>query len=158
MVIVLIGIVLALIIYFLYYKDYGEVLKVFNTLEKTLDIRDLLVMKLVPEIKDKKEQAEVVSLIEMRMKNKKKSFTEKMMLDVKLNEELKRFYELINKKNDNPVISETFKSVIEVEKKLKKLRNEFNNVVEKYNMNLVMHKFVCVRIIHMKPLDKYTVA
>ena len=42
------------------------------------------------------------------------------------------------------------------EKLRNELRNEFNSAVEKYNMNLVMHKFICVRIVHMKPLDKYS--
>ncbi|MBQ9267523.1 MAG: hypothetical protein IJ217_04520 [Clostridia bacterium] len=155
--IVLVGVVLAIVFYFVYLKDYAEVNRVFSSLEKTLDARDLLVMKLVPEIKDKKMQAKVVKLIEERMNHKNIPYNDKIALDIALNKELKEFYAAVNEKADNPVIKATFAKAVEFEKVLKKIRNEYNLAVTKYNTNLVMHKFVCMRIIRMKPLDTYAV-
>ena len=154
----LLVIFLAIVFYYIFIKDYSDVIKVLDSLEKTLDTRDLLVMKLLPEVKDKGMQASIVELIEKRMKNKKIPFNDKIKLYVELNKELKQFYNNLNKKIDNPVIKTTFASAIELEKKLIKIRDRYNYAVEKYNMNLVMHKFVCVRLIHMKPLDTYSIA
>lgn len=151
----IIVVVIIFAFYYVIFKDYIDVKKVFNTLEKTLNTRDLLVMKLLPEIKDKNLQANIASLIEERTKNRNISYNDKINIDIKLNKELKIFYDIINKKLDNQVIKATFKNVIETEKILKKIRSEYNLVVEKYNMNLVMHKFLCIRIVRMKPLDTY---
>ena len=155
--IVLFVTVLIWIIYVLYFKDYFEVRKIFNVLEKTLDTRNLIVMKLVPEIKDNNQKVKLVNLIEKRIKNKESGYTEKMKLDIELNEELKSFYEIVSKKVENPLVKATLNNAVELEKSLKKIRKEYNNAVEKYNMNLVMHKFMCMRVIHMKPLDTYSI-
>ena len=148
---------LLFIFYIFYLKEYVEVKRIFDSLEKTLDTRDLLVMKLLPEIKDEKIKTEVAKWIDLRVKNRKSSFNDKIKIDVELNKELKEFYTLINKITNNEVIKATFTNIIELEKKLKNIRNEYNIAVEKYNMNLVMHKFMCMRIIRMKPLDTYNV-
>lgn len=152
---ILISIILIMVVYFLYFKDYVEVKKVFKILTKTLDTRDLLIMKLVPEIKNKKEKAEIIRLVDDRMKSKKMSYTEQIKLDVELNDKLKNMYFNLEQERDNPVINATLTRAFELEKTLKKVRNEYNVAVEKYNMNLIMHKFVCMRVIRMKPLDIY---
>lgn len=152
---ILISIILIMVVYFLYFKDYVEVKKVFKILTKTLDTRDLLIMKLVPEIKNKKEKAEIIRLVDDRMKSKKMSYTEQIKLDVELNDKLKNMYFNLEQEKDNPVIKATLTRAFELEKTLKKVRNEYNVAVEKYNMNLIMHKFVCMRVIRMKPLDIY---
>lgn len=153
---ILLIVILIVAFYFIYLKDYFEVKKIFKLLSKTLDTRDLLAMKLVPEIKNKNEKAEIIQLIELRMKNKNSGYTEQMKLDVKLNEKLKKVYFDLEKSADNILIKSVVTNILEIEHKLKKIREEYNTVVEKYNMNLVMNKFVCVKLIHMKPLDKYT--
>lgn len=152
---ILLAIILIMIVYFLYFKDYVEVKKIFRILIKTLDTRDLLIMKLVPEVKNKKERAEIIKLVDSRMKSKKMSYTEQIKLDVELNDKLKGVYLDLEKEKDNPVIKATLTNAFELEKTLKKVRDEYNMAVEKYNMNLIMHKFVCMRIIRMKPLDIY---
>ncbi len=152
---ILLVVVLFLIIYNLYFKDYIEVKKSFNILNKTLDTRDLLVMKLVPELKSKSERADIVKLIELRMKNKKSSFNNQIKIDVELNEKLKNMYLKLEKNKENLMLQATLKNTLEIENTLKKLRTEYNLTVEKYNMNLVMHKFICMRIVRMKPLDTY---
>lgn len=152
---ILISIILIMVVYFLYFKDYVEVKKVFKIITKTLDTRDLLIMKLVPEIKNKKEKAEIIRLVDDRMKSKKMSYTEQIKLDVELNDKLKNMYFNLEQEKDNPVIKATLARAFELEKTLKKVRNEYNVAVEKYNMNLIMHKFVCMRVIRMKPLDIY---
>lgn len=155
MFILLLVLFILIVCYYIFMKDYVEVIKVYSSLEKTLDVRDLLVMKLIPEINDKGLQAKIIELIESRMKNKKIPYNDKIRMDVELNKELKKFYNIINKKADNPVVKATFKNVIEIEKKLIKIRDKYNYSVEKYNLNLMVHKFVCMRFIRMKPLDTY---
>lgn len=152
---ILLIVIFSLIIYNLYFKDYIEVKKSFNILIKTLDTRDLLVMKLVPELENKSERADIVKLIEMRMKNKKSSFTNQIKIDIELNEKLKDMYLKLEKNKNNLVLHSALRNSLEIENTLKKLRTEYNLTVEKYNMNLVMHKFVCMRVIRMKPLDTY---
>lgn len=152
---ILLAIILIMIVYFLYFKDYVEVKKIFRILIKTLDTRDLLIMKLVPEFKNKKERAEIIKLVDGRMKSKRTSYTEQIKLDVELNDRLKEMYLELEKERNNPVIKAALANAFELEKTLKKVRDEYNMAVEKYNMNLIMHKFVCMRIIRMKPLDIY---
>lgn len=152
---ILLIVIFSLIIYNLYFKDYIEVKKSFNILIKTLDTRDLLVMKLVPELENKSEKADIIKLIKMRMKNKKSSFTNQIKIDIELNEKLKEMYLKLEKNKKNLVLQSALKNSLEIENTLKKLRTEYNLTVEKYNMNLVMHKFVCMRVIRMKPLDTY---
>lgn len=150
-------VVLLFVFYNFYLKDFFAVKRIFNSLQKTLDTRDLLIIKLLPEINDKEIQESIAKWIDLRVKSKGSSFNDKIKIDVELNKELKKFYSLINELTNNQVIKATFANVINLEKKLKNIRKEYNLAVEKYNMNLVMHKFICIRIIHMKPLDTYNV-
>lgn len=141
----------------MYFKEYFEVKKINNTLQKILDTRDLLLLKLTGERVNKKDIAKVLMLIDKRKDTKNAGYTFKMQADVELNKELKSFYEKLSKVLDNDVSKDTFKRVIELEKQAKKARISYNNAVERYNNNLILHKKVCMRIIHMKPLDTYKI-
>ena len=80
-----------------------------------------------------------------------------MKADVELSNSLKDFYPKISKVLNNDLSKEIFKRIIELEKQAKKIRISYNNAVERYNNNLILHKKVCMRIIHMKPLDTYKI-
>lgn len=147
--------ILTFIIYQLYLKNYFKVKKAFDTLSNFLNVRDSLVLKLICEIKDKKLVEKIVGLIDERKENFKTSYNNSIKADVKLNSELKSFYEALNNIKKNDVINSVFGKVINLEKDLKKIRNEYNEQVEIYNNNLIRHKFVCLRVIKMKPLDTY---
>jgi hypothetical protein len=142
-----------LIIYKLFFSNYIETKNIFNLLEKTLNTRNLLILKILPEIKYDADKEEIVSLIK-GINEDSGGYTNKMYLDIKLNKLLKNLYEEINNM-DNKVIKDIFGSIIELEKKLKIIRNEYNMAVNKYNENLVKHKYICMRVIKMKPLDTY---
>lgn len=157
-----IGLIVLLLSIFLYYmygtyfKEYFEVKRVYNTLQHVLDTRDVLLLKLTSEKISKKEIAKVVMLIDERKKTKNAGYTVRMNADVKLNHELKAFYPNLVKALDNPVSKQIFKSLMELEKQAKKVRIAYNNAVENYNNNLILHKKVCMRLIRMKPLDTYS--
>ena len=158
-----VSIVLLLLIIFLYYvygmyfKEYFEVKKVYNTLQNILDARDVLVLKLTSEKVTKRELAKVIMLIDERRATKGAGYTIRMEADVRLSNELKNFYSRISKIINNDLSKEVFKRIMELEKKAKKARIEFNNAVERYNNNLILHKKVCMKIIRMKPLDTYKI-
>lgn len=142
-------------IYGTYLKEYFEVKKVFTTLQKVLDTRDVLILRMTGEKVDKKSIAKIVMLIDKRKETKKAGYTVRMKADVELSNQLKYFYSKLSKALNNDLSKETFKRIIELEKQAKKIRIEYNNAVERYNNNLILHKKVCMRIIHMKPLDTY---
>lgn len=156
-IILLLIVIFCYYIYGMYFKEYFEVKKINNTLQKILDTRDLLLLKLTGERVNKKDIAKVLMLIDKRKDTKNAGYTFKMQADVELNKELKSFYEKLSKVLDNDVSKDTFKRVIELEKQAKKARISYNNAVERYNNNLILHKKVCMRIIHMKPLDTYKI-
>lgn len=156
-VILLLLIIFCYYVYGMYFKEYFEVKKINNTLQKILDTRDLLLLKLTGEKVDKKEIAKVLMLIDKRKDTKNAGYTFKMQADVDLNKELKVFYKKLNKVLDNEVSKDTFRRIIELEKQAKKARISYNNAVERYNNNLILHKKVCMRIIKMKPLDTYKI-
>lgn len=154
-VIFIIIVILIYLAYMLYFKEYVDVCKIFRTLEKTLDTRDLLVMQSIAEIKNKKIKGETTKYIDKRMKIKKSGFNEKIRADVDLNKKLKETYKELNNYMQNPVIRSTFLRIVVLEKKLKVIREEYNIAVEKYNLNMIHHKAICMGIIRMKPLDTY---
>ncbi len=156
-IILLLIVIFCYYIYGMYFKEYFEVKKINNTLQKILDTRDLLLLKLTGERVNKKDIAKVLMLIDKRKDTKNAGYTFKMQADVELNKELKSFYEKLSKVLDNDISKDTFKRVIELEKQAKKARISYNNAVERYNNNLILHKKVCMRIIHMKPLDTYKI-
>ena len=157
-----VGLILLLLTIFLYYvygmyfKEYFEVKKVYNTLQKILDTRDVLLLKLSNEKISKKDFATVVMLIEKRKNTRNSGYTIRMNADVELSNELRKFYPKLSKVVDNELSKDIFKRVLELEKQAKKVRISYNNAVEKYNNNLILHKKVCMRLIIMKPLDIYS--
>lgn len=153
----MLAVVLIFTIYQLYFKRYFKVKKTFETLSKFLNVRDSLVLKLISEIKDKKLAERIVNLIDERKENFKISYNNSIRADVKLNKELRHFYEILNTIKKNEVVNSVFAKIINLEKDLKNIRNEYNKVVEGYNQNLIKHKFICFRVIKMKPLDTYKV-
>ena len=156
-IVILLVFILIFAIYQFYFKDFFRVRKIYKSLNKFLSVRDSLVLKLISEVKDKKMAAKVVNLIDERKENFKTSYNNSILADVKLNCELKEFYKVLNNMKKNVVVNDVFSKVINLEKDLKKIRNEYNRAVEKYNNNLVKHKFACLRVIKMKPLDTYGV-
>lgn len=155
-IILLIIIFVVFIFYMLYFKEYNNVMGNFQTLVKVLETRDLLLMRILPEIKDKKIKAETTRLVEARMKNKNNGCNALIKSDVELNKVLPKTYEIINK-IDNAVVKEEFRRIISLEKKLKIIRREYNEAVNKYNDNLVYHKKMCIKYLRMKPLDNYKI-
>lgn len=156
-VIILLIIFFIFIFYMLYLKEYLKVKKVYKHLRKVLDTRDTLVLKLIPEIKNKELSAKVIYLIDERKENFKTSYNNSILSDIKLNTELRKLYEYINTLNKNEVINNVFGKIINLEKELKNIRNKYNIAVENYNNNLIKHKYMCLRIIKMKPLDTYSI-
>lgn len=154
--ILLIFIIFVYYVYGTYFKEYFEVRKVYNTLQNVLDTRDVLLLKLTGEKVKKKDIAKIVMLIDERKKTKNSGYSVRMNADVKLNHELKKFYPELAKSLDNPVSKEIFKRIVDLEKQAKKIRIAYNNAVDNYNNNLVLHKKVCMRLIRMKPLDTYS--
>lgn len=156
----LILLLLAIFLYYaygMYFKEYFEVKKVYNTLQNVLDTRDVLLLKLTSEKVDKKAIAKIVMLIDKRKNTKNSGYTVRMNADVELSNELKNFYPKLSKVVDNDLSKEAFKRIIELEKQAKKIRISYNNAVEKYNNNLILHKKICMRLIRMKPLDTYKI-
>lgn len=141
--------------YMLYFKEYVDVCRVFDVLEKTLDTRDLLLVKIIDEIKNRRIKENTVKLINKRIKARKSGYNEKIRIDIELNQQLKETYQEINQLTKNPIVKESFLKIITLEKKLKFQREEYNKVVEKYNRNIIHHKTVCMTIIRMRPLDTY---
>lgn len=140
-----------------YLKEYFEVKKVYETLQKILDTRDLLLLDLSKDKIDKKEFAKILSLIDKRRETKKSGYTVCMNVDVELNNELKSFYKSLTKILDNDFSKELVSRIIELEKQARKARNSYNEAVKRYNDNLILHKKVCIRLIKMKPLDTYKI-
>lgn len=155
------GLIFFLIVIFIYYaygayfKEYFEVKQVFGTLQHVLDTRDVLLLQLSNEKIDKKEMAKIVMLIDERKKTKNDGYTIRMNADVKLNHALKEYYPQLAKVLNNQISKDTFKKIVELEKQAKKIRIAYNNAVQKYNDNLILHKKVCMKWIRMKPLDTY---
>ena len=143
------------VIYKLYFNKYHKVKRIFETLSNFLNVRDALVLKIISEINDKKVSEKIFNLINERKENFKTSYNNSIIADAKLNKELRNFYEILNKIKKNEIVNSAFAKIINIEKDLKNIRNEYNNAVEEYNQNLIKHKFICLKVIKMKPLDTY---
>lgn len=156
-VVILSSIILIFFIYEIYLREYFKVKKVYNSLRNFLDVRDALVLKVISEIKDKKMATKIVNLIDERKENFKTSYNNSILADAKLNSELRKIYQILDNIQKNEVVTTVFSRIINLEKDLKNIRNEYNQAVENYNNNLMKNKYVCLRIIKMKPLDTYKV-
>lgn len=153
LLIMVLGVIL---IYLLYFKEYKEVMANFETLIKVLETRDLLLMRILPEIKDKNIKEETVKLVEQRMQCKNGGCNALIKSDVELNKQLNITYRELEKIK-NALVREEFKRIVSLEKKLKVIRREYNEAVEKYNQNLINHKKMCIKYLRMKPLDTYKI-
>ena len=150
-------IILIFIIYELYFKEYFHVKKIFWSLKKFLSTRDTLILKIIPDVKDKKASKKIINLIEERRINFNSSYNNAIKSDVKLNSELINFYKKIDEERPNEVVLQVFAKIMGMEKDLKNIRNKYTLALEKYNESLIKHKFMCLKIIRMKPLDTYKV-
>ena len=148
-------VVFGMYIYGNYLKEYIEVTKVYKVLRKVLESRDLLVLKLLPDIKKKKISEKILNLITDRNEKSKISYDDAIIADIALHNELRILYEIIDKQDKNELQEEIFKKIIAMEKKVKLLRKEYSKAVEKYNMSLTVHPKVCIKMLHMKPLEMY---
>lgn len=154
--VILVIIFIIWILYSLYFKEYRDVMAMYETLVKVLETRDLLLMRILPEVKDKKIREETSRLVQNRMQCKNAGCNLLVKSDVELNKQLKKTYQEIEKIK-NTLVREEFRRVVSLEKKLKVIRREYNQAVEKYNQNLINHKKMCIKYLRMKPLDTYEI-
>ncbi len=145
----------AFVLYQIYLKDYFNVIKSFKILRKALDTRDILLLKIIPDVNDKNLSAETLKLIEDRNEESKISYNDAIQSDIKLHNTLKKVYEEIDRIKKNQLQIEIFKRIISLEKSIKKLRQEYCNKVNLYNIGLTMHVNVLIKMLHLKPLDTY---
>lgn len=138
-----------------YLKEYIEVTKIYKTLRKLLGHRDMLLLKILPDIKNKKQKEKIINLINNRNKMYSISYDDAIISDVKLHNELKNVYIEIEKMQKNEIQSEIFKKLMIMEKQIKGARNKYSSAVEKYNLSLTIHPKVFIKILHMRPLDTY---
>ena len=157
MIITVVVLFLILVYYVInvYLKEYIEVTKVYKTLRKMLSYRDVLLLKILPDIKNKKQKENIMNLINERNKKSNISYDDAIVADVNLNNELKEIYIEIEKMQKNKLQAELFQKLMLMEKQIKGARNKYSSVVEKYNLSLTIHPKVFIKILHMRPLDSY---
>lgn len=147
--------IISYIIYAVYLKEYIDVTIVYKTLRKLLASRDVMLLKIIPDIEDKKYAEKILNLINSRNEASKISYDDAIRADITLHNELKNLYDIINKMDKNELQLEIFKKVIDYEKRIKLARVKYTEVVSKYNMGLTVHPRVCIKLLHMKPLEVY---
>lgn len=147
---------LYLIITLAFFKEYNEVEANFETLVKVLETRDLLLMRVLPEVKNKNTKEEIAKLVSERMEAKKRGANELIVKDVALNRKLKNVYDEINF-SKNPIVKEEFKRIVHLEKNLKQIRRNYNASVEKYNKKFTEHPKLYLKYLRMKPLNTYDI-
>ena len=145
------------LVYILYLKPFFDVRRVIYTLRDFLSTRDSLILKLIPEVKNKELKENVVGLINSRKEKFNLTYNDAIESDIRLNSELKRLYEEINKIKNNRMVTGIFENIIKIEKELKNIRTKYNEVATKYNDNLVKRKNVCIKLLKMRPLNTYKV-
>ena len=147
--------IIGYIIYAVYLKEYIDVTIVYKTLRKLLASRDVILLKNIPDIEDKKYAEKILNLINSRNEASKISYDDAIRADITLHNELKNLYDIINKMDKNELQLEIFKKVIDYEKRIKLARVKYTEVVTKYNMGLTVHPRVCIKLLHMRPLEVY---
>ena len=138
-----------------YLKEFIEVTIIYKSLCKLLNSRDLLLLKILPDIKKKKQKERILLLIDERNKKSKISYDDAIFADVELHNELKAFYNDVDKMKKNELQMEIFKKIISFENQIKNVRKKYSAAGEKYNMSLTIHPKFCVKFLHMKPLEIY---
>lgn len=157
MIVFLVVLIALIFIYIrnVYLKEFVEVTVIYKTLCKLLNSRDILLLKILPDIKNKKQKEKILLLIDERNKKSKISYDDAIFADVELHNELKEFYNNVNKMKKNELQMEIFKKIISFENQIKNVRKKYSAAVEKYNMSLTIHPKFCVKFLHMKPLEIY---
>ena len=153
-IVVLSTLLIGLSIYLFLFKEYSEVMANYETLVKVIETRDLILMRVLPEIKNKRLKDDMTKFIAARMNAKKTGNDDLVKADVDINKRLKPVYDELNK-SQNPIVKEEFKRIVNLEKKLKTIRREYNNSVDKYNAKLVKRPKLFIKKLHMKPLNTY---
>lgn len=138
-----------------YLKEFIEVTVIYKSLCKLLNSRDLLLLKILPDIKNKKQKERILLLVDERNKKSRISYDDAIFADVELHNELKEFYNNIDKMKKNELQMEIFRKIISFENQIKIVRKKYSAAVEKYNMSLTIHPKFCVKFMHMKPLEIY---
>lgn len=156
-IVLLVIILIIYLVYILYLKPFFDVRRVIYTLRDFLSTRDSLILKLIPEVKNKELKENVVGLINSRKEKFNLTYNDAIESDIRLNSELKRLYEEINKIKNNRMVTGIFENIIKIEKELKNIRTKYNEVATKYNDNLVKRKNVCIKLLKMRPLNTYKV-
>ena len=144
------------IVYQLLFKEYSLVRGTFETLVKVIETRDLILMRLLPEIKNKKIKDDMTALIGERIEAKQLGNDKVLEMDVKINKKLDRIYSELNK-SKNPIVIEELKKAVNFEKKLKTIRREYNKAVEIYNNKLIKHPKLMMKYLRMRPLNTYQI-
>ncbi len=144
------------IVYQLLFKEYSLVRGTFETLVKVIETRDLILMRLLPEIKNKKIKDDMTALIGERIEAKQLGNDKILEMDVKINKKLDRIYSELNK-SKNPIVIEELKKAVNFEKKLKTIRREYNKAVEIYNNKLIKHPKLMMKFLKMRPLNTYQI-
>ena len=147
--------IIGYIIYAVYLKEYIDVTIVYKSLRKLLASRDVMLLKIIPDIEDKRYAEKILNLISDRNEASKTSYDDAIRADIALHKELKKLYDIVNKMDKNELQSEIFKKVIDYEKRIKLARVRYTEVVSKYNMGLTVHPKVCIKLLRMKPLEMY---
>lgn len=147
--------ILGYFVYDTYLKEYIDVTIIYKALRKLLASRDVMVLKIIPELPDKDLSEKILNLINFRSKASKLSYDEAIKADIELHNELKKLYDVIDKMNKNELQKEIFKKIINYEKSIKVARIRYSEAVERYNMSLTVHPNFCIKILHMRPLEMY---
>ena len=155
-IILLVFLMLCGICYFLFFKEYSLVMGNFETLLKVIEARDLILMRLLPEIKSKDVKEKMTKLVSERMNAKKLGNDKLIETDVEINKNLDQVYSELNK-TKNPIVKEELRRAVNLEQKLKVIRREYNKAVEAYNQKLVKHPKSMIKFWRMKPLNTYSI-
>lgn len=147
---------ISFLIYYFIFKEYSAVMGNFETLVKIIETRDLVLMRILPEIKNKKIKDDMTLLISQRMEAKRQGNDKLIEMDVKINKKLDRIYSELNN-SQNPIVKEELKKAVNFEKKLKTVRREYNKTVEVYNNKLIKHPKLMMKFLRMRPLNTYDI-
>jgi hypothetical protein len=141
--------------YNVYLREYFEVIRTYRALRKLLETRDLILLKLLPDVNNKNLSKKILNLIDQRRKKAKVSFDDGIIADAELNSALKTLYEKINNMKKNELQEEMFKHLIGLEKQLKSVRTRYSEAVTKYNYALAAHPKVLIKMLHLRTFQLY---
>lgn len=138
-----------------YLSEYIEVTKIYKVLRKLLETRDLILLKILNDINNKKLAEKVLNLVAEREVCFKISYDDAIKSDIVLHHELKAVYEEFDKLEKNELQKEIFRNIISLEKQIRNARKKYTEVVNKYNLSLTLHPKLYIKTLHMKPFDVY---